>query len=76
MAFYGECRMSDKDFPLEIAALSVREAAAYLNAGESTVWKLIRENKLPAKRLGSRTIILRADAEQFLHGLPSARRAP
>lgn len=60
---------------IEAAALSVRDVAAFLNAGESTVWKLIREQKLPAKRLGARTLILRADAEQFLNGLPPARQA-
>ena len=55
--------------------MSVRDVAAYLSAGESTVWKLIRENKLPAKRLGSRTLILKTDAERFLRELPAARSA-
>jgi excisionase family DNA binding protein len=68
--------MSDKNSTGDAAAMSVREAAAYLNAGESTIWKLIRESKLPAKRLGSRTIILRADAKQFLYDLPAARHRP
>lgn len=67
--------MSDKNFPGEAAAMSVREAASFFSAGESTIWKLIREEKLPAKRLGARTIILRSDAEQFLKALPSARHA-
>jgi excisionase family DNA binding protein len=60
---------------IEAAALSVRDAAVFLSAGESTIWKLIREQKLPAKRLGARTLVLRSEVEKFLHDLPSAREA-
>jgi len=70
--------MGEKDFSSTAsigAAMSVRDFAQFINAGESTAWKLIRENKVPAKRLGARTLILRSDAEQFLRELPAARSA-
>ena len=70
--------MSDTDYSSSasvVAAMSVRDVAAFLNSGKSTVWKLIKELRLPAKRLGARTLILRSDAEKFLQELPPARSA-
>ncbi len=58
------------DFKTDTAALSVPEAARYLAVGEGSIWKAIRESKLPARKLGARTLILRADADSFLTNLP------
>jgi excisionase family DNA binding protein len=52
------------------ATLSVREAAIYFNAGESTVWRAIRERRLRAIKMGRSTRILRADADAFIAALP------
>ncbi|QIG48805.1 excisionase family DNA-binding protein [Nordella sp. HKS 07] len=56
--------------PLQPVTMSVREAAAYLGAGESTIWKAIRERRLRALKMGRSTRILRVDADAFISSLP------
>jgi excisionase family DNA binding protein len=51
--------------PLEKITLSVEEAAAACGLGQSTIRRLIREGKLPARRIGTRLLICRADLETF-----------
>lgn len=48
------------------AAGTVPKAAKYMGVGESTVWKLIREKKLPAVRIGRRTLVRFRDADALL----------
>lgn len=50
--------------------LNVREACELLGLGRSSFYRAIREGRLPAKKLGKRTLVLRADLERFLAGLP------
>jgi len=50
--------------------MSVRDAATYLGAGESTIWKAIRERRLRALKMGRSTRILRVDADAFISSLP------
>jgi hypothetical protein len=40
--------------------------------GRSKIFSEIREGNLPAKKAGSRTVVLREDYENFLRGLPPA----
>jgi hypothetical protein len=37
---------------------------------ESKWWMLIREGHLPAKKAGNRTVVLAADYDAYLRGLP------
>lgn len=54
------------------AAMPVSNTAFYLGLGESTVWKLIRENKIRAVKMGRATRVLRSDADAFLATLQDA----
>lgn len=56
--------------PLQPITMSVREAATYLGAGESTIWKAVRERRLRAVKMGRSTRILRTDADAFISTLP------
>ena len=57
-------------------ALSVRQACDLLGFGRTTFYRAIREGRLPAKKWGGRTIVLRSDLEQFLNELPDHDQAP
>lgn len=61
--------------PLQPVALSVREVAAYLGAGESTIWKAVRQRRLRALKMGRSTRILRTDADAFILSLPAVGEA-
>jgi excisionase family DNA binding protein len=52
------------------SALSINEAIRLSNGSRQTIYKAIRDGRLKARKFGKRTIILRADFEQFLHSLP------
>jgi excisionase family DNA binding protein len=52
-------------------AYSVREAAQISNLGRSTIYKLIAQGNLAARKAYGRTLILHDDLEAFLKGLPS-----
>lgn len=51
-------------------AYRVDDAAFALGVSESTVWKLIRAGKLPARRLGRATLIRRLDLSTYANSLP------
>ncbi len=51
--------------------LSILEAAKALGIGRSTLYVLIREGRLPVKKLGIRTLILKADLDAFIAALPA-----
>lgn len=43
--------------PSEKLAYSIKEAASALGIGRTTIWRAIRDGKLPAVKLGNRTLI-------------------
>ena len=51
--------MTNIDF--EHRNFSIKEAAEHLRISESYIWKLIREKKLRALKIGGRTIITGAE---------------
>jgi len=53
-------------------ALSVVETAERISVCTKTVWNLIKGGKLRAKKIGSRTVVLAADLEEFLRKAKSA----
>lgn len=60
-------------------AMSLREAAAYVGVSEKTIRAAIHSVggegsvlPLPAKKVGARYLILRADLDQWLRELPEA----
>jgi len=52
-------------------AYSVPETMLALGLCRDSVYKLIRERKLPAKKVGRRTIVLASDLQAFLEALPT-----
>jgi excisionase family DNA binding protein len=64
--------------PREIAhffALSVKEACNLSSLGRTTFYKLLKSGKIPARKCGRRTIILRDELHHALKSLPRAGRA-
>jgi excisionase family DNA binding protein len=52
------------------AAYSIPQTMHIIGIGRDKLYKLIREGKLPARKLGRKTLILAADLETFLESLP------
>lgn len=55
---------------LQHEALSVLEAAEAAGISKNSTYALIWRGELPARKLGRRTIVLRADLNSFLQKLP------
>ena len=53
--------------PLEPLAVSVKEAASLLGVGRSTVFELIREQRLASIKVGKRRLIPTEELEAFIH---------
>lgn len=56
-------------------AMSVRTVAQTIDAGESTVWKLIKEKRLRAVKMGRSTRVLPQALDEFIAGLPEIGEA-
>lgn len=56
--------------PAEQLAYSVSEAARVLGSTEGATRQRIQRGILPARRIGRRLVVLRADLEQYLQHLP------
>lgn len=54
-------------------SLSIKGAAAATSFSESVIDTAIREQLLPVRRHGNRTVILMRDLEAWLESLPSGR---
>jgi excisionase family DNA binding protein len=52
--------------------LSIAEACAVAGIGRTKLYQAIADGTLLARKLGKRTIILRADLRAFLASLPAA----
>ena len=54
----------------ERTALSIAEAARSIGVGRSTLYAIIKSGRLPVRKLGSRTLVLKIDLEAFVADLP------
>jgi excisionase family DNA binding protein len=54
----------------DCAAYSVPQVMAKVGIGRDKLYCLIRQGKLPARKLGRKTLILASDLEAFLESLP------
>ena len=52
------------------------DAAEAAGVGTTTIYIAVRNKELPAKKRGSRTIILATDLKRWLDALPSAHLSP
>jgi excisionase family DNA binding protein len=48
--------MSQSNFPIPSAAMTVDEAANYLSVSRATVWRLLKNKLLVRTRIGGRTV--------------------
>ena len=64
---------SDRELPRRLA-YSIKEAGEMIGVGRGTVFALIRDGKLPARKLGSRTLIRAEDLEALVANLPDAKK--
>lgn len=48
---------------------TVEEACAIIGVGKTKIYEALDSGKLPAKKWGKRTLILRADIQQYLSNL-------
>lgn len=53
-------------------ALSISEVLDVVPFGRTALYEVLKSKKLVARKLGRRTIILAADLDDFLRGLPVA----
>jgi excisionase family DNA binding protein len=51
-------------------AFSLADAASAISVGKSTLHQLIATGKLPVRKLGRRSLVLREDLEGYLQDLP------
>jgi excisionase family DNA binding protein len=56
-----------------INACSIPEACLRLGISRTTLYHLIRDGGLPARKLGKRTVVLNADIDAFLTALPTLK---
>ncbi len=54
-------------------ALTIAEAKARAGCGRSTIYEEIKAGRLPARKLGRRTLILATDFSEWLANLPLAK---
>ncbi len=53
-------------------ALTVKEFLIWARISRTTFYKEVREGRLPLKKIGRRSLILRSDADAWLSNLPTA----
>lgn len=56
-----------------INACSIPEACLRLGISRTTLYSIIRDGGLPARKLGKRTVVLNADIDAFLTALPTLK---
>ena len=55
---------------LKREALSIEDVQKAAGIGRTTIYGLINDGSLPAKKIGKRTVILIDDLKRYLAGLP------
>ena len=56
---------------IQPSVLTIPEAVAYTRRSRATLYKLIKEGKLEARKAGRRTLIPVSTLDEMLAGLPS-----
>jgi len=51
-------------------AHSINEVCAQTGVGRDGIYKAINEGRLPARKIGRRTVVLESDLQAFLEALP------
>lgn len=67
-------RAPPPELPAEKLTYTVKQTAAALGVGQTTVWKAVADGKLSAMKLGSRTLIPADSLRAWIASLPRARQ--
>ena len=59
---------------MEKIAATISETVEMSGMSRSAIYRAIKENKIPKRKNGGRTLILVSDLEAFLQNLPTAAR--
>lgn len=54
---------------MDRASLSIEEVQKLSGLGKTKIYELLKSGDLPARKLGKRTLVLRADLDEFLSNL-------
>ncbi len=57
------------------AAMTIKEFSAWARLGRTSIYKQAKAGRLKLRKIGDKTVILRADAEAWLRSLPESRAA-
>jgi hypothetical protein len=58
--------------PIAPAAMSVSEFCRWACIGKTKAYAEVKAGRLSIRKIGSKTVVLRSDADQWLHALPAA----
>lgn len=61
--------LTPQELGLTKAAYTVKEAETLLSVSHTTLYELFKNNRLKARKLNSKTLILAADIAEFLSSL-------
>lgn len=53
-------------------AMTVAEAVEYSSIGKTVLFGLLKDHKIPRRKLGRKTLILRTDLDAYINSLPVA----
>lgn len=62
------------ELPAEKLTYTVKQTAAALGVGQTTVWKAVADGKLSAMKLGSRTLIPAESLRAWIASMPRVKR--
>lgn len=65
--------MNTETHEIQREGLSVSEACRVAGIGRTKIYEAISDGRLTARKLGKRTLVLRADLQAFLSNLPTMR---
>jgi hypothetical protein len=61
--------------PIAPAAMDMNEFCRWACIGKTKAYAEVKAGRLPVRKIGIKTIVLRSDAEQWLRSLPSVPAA-
>lgn len=62
------------EIPREKLTYTMKEASAALSISRTILWRLVADGKVPAIKLGNRTLIPAEGLRAWLHSMPSVRK--
>ena len=57
---------------MQTISVTIPQAVAMTGLGRSSIYRLLKEKKLTARKAGKRTLLLTSEIEEFIRSLPEA----